>query len=58
MDRSCFHSCNGADIALIGLELAEDAASTAGLLDDKIDMKNVDRISGNTGSCSVWTDSV
>lgn len=31
----------GPVVALIGLELAGSAASTAGLLDDKIDMKNV-----------------
>ena len=31
----------GPVVALIGLELSSSAASNAGLLDDKIDMKNV-----------------
>ena len=39
---SCFPQLQlGPVVALIGLELAGSAASTAGLLDDKIDMKNV-----------------
>ena len=44
----------GPVVALIGLELAGSAASTAGLLEDKVDPKN--RISGDTGSCSIRTD--
>ena len=45
----------GPVVALIGLELAGNAASTAGLLDDKADPKN---ISGHTWSCGIRADPV
>lgn len=48
----------GPVVALIGLELAGSAASTAGLLDEQIDMKNVIDISGHTRCCCIWPDPV
>lgn len=43
-------------VALIGLELAGNAASNAGLLDEVIDPEKRDRFSGDTWRCRVWTD--
>ena len=48
----------GPVVALIGLELAGNAASTAGLLDEKVDPKNVIVFSGHTWSCGIRADPV
>ncbi len=46
----------GPVVALIGLELAGSAASTAGLLDDTDRYEKCDRISGHSWRCCVWSD--
>ena len=44
----------GPVVALIGLELSSSAASNAGLLEDKIDPKNVLVFAVTLGGCGIW----
>ncbi len=44
----------GPVVALIGLELSGSAASNAGLLDDKIDPKNMIVFAVTLGVCCIW----